>query len=159
MTIVNGWYSFKDQSACYGLKGDLSPIILIRKYFTTAWKFRNLQGFLWKTIQAWLGGRSCISHINSFTFSGAVAITTWWWCDEELIGVDGTDVDDMNCAGVVNCACENEDRAGVNVICVGVDLDEICTCGQWLHVCAGVDDVCAAEDVDGGTGITGRPGS
>ena len=35
-TIVNGWYSFKDQSARYGLKGDLSPVILIRKYFTTA---------------------------------------------------------------------------------------------------------------------------
>ena len=37
-TIVNGWYSFKDQfqRACYGLKGDLSPVILIRKYFTTA---------------------------------------------------------------------------------------------------------------------------
>ena len=35
-TIVNRWYSFKDQSACYGLKGDLSPVILIRKYFTTA---------------------------------------------------------------------------------------------------------------------------
>ena len=28
-TIVNGWYSFKDQSAHYGLKGDLSPVILI----------------------------------------------------------------------------------------------------------------------------------
>lgn len=34
----------------------------------------------------------------------------------------------MNCAGVVNCACENKDRAGVNANCVGVDLDEICTC-------------------------------
>ena len=32
------------QSACYELKGDFSPVIL-RKYFTTVWKFRNLQGF------------------------------------------------------------------------------------------------------------------
>lgn len=43
----------------------------------------------------------------------------------------------MNCARVVNCACENKDRAGVNANCVGVDLDEFalvwtmiaCLCG------------------------------
>ena len=34
----------------------------------------------------------------------------------------------MNCADVVNCACENKDRAGVNANCVGVDLDDI-----WEH--------------------------
>lgn len=70
----------------------------------------------------------------------------------------------MNCAGVVNCACVNEDRAGVDVNCVDVNLDEICTCvdndsTDVDDVCAGVDEVCAAEDVDCGTGITGRPGS
>ena len=28
----------------------------LKPYFTTVWKFRNLPGFVWKTIQAWLGG-------------------------------------------------------------------------------------------------------
>ena len=35
------------QSAYYELKGDLSPVML-RKYFMTIWKLRNLQGFVWK---------------------------------------------------------------------------------------------------------------
>ena len=30
-----------------------------KKYFTTVWKFRYLQGFVWKTTQAWLGNKSC----------------------------------------------------------------------------------------------------
>ena len=32
------------------------------KYFTTVWKFRNLQAFVWKSIQAWMSGKSCFSH-------------------------------------------------------------------------------------------------
>lgn len=64
----------------------------------------------------------------------------------------------------MNCACVNEDHAGVDVNCVDVDLDEICSCVGYDctdvdDVCAGVDEVCAAEDVDCGTGITGRSGS
>ena len=41
---------------------------VLRKYFTTVWKFRNLQGFVWKTMQAWLGGKSCFSHTNPSNF-------------------------------------------------------------------------------------------
>ena len=29
-------------------------------YFTTVWKFRNLQGFVWKTIQVWLGAKKLL---------------------------------------------------------------------------------------------------
>ena len=47
------------------LKGVLSPVMLLKeKHFTTDWKFRNLEGFVWKTIQAWLCGKSCFSLTN-----------------------------------------------------------------------------------------------
>ena len=39
-----------------------------KKYFTTVWTFWNLQGFVWKTTQAWLCGKSCFSHTNSSIF-------------------------------------------------------------------------------------------
>ena len=51
------------QIACYELKGNLSSVML-RKYFTTVWNFRNLQGFVWETIQEWLGGKSCFSNFS-----------------------------------------------------------------------------------------------
>ena len=61
------------QIACYELKGDLSPVVL-KKIFHDSLKISKftVQGFVWKTIQAWLGGESCFSH-----FSAAVAITTF----------------------------------------------------------------------------------
>ena len=60
------------------------------------------------------------------------------WGDGELTtGADGKGVDDMTLAGVVNCAYVNEDSAGVDVNCVGVDP---------AVVCAGVDDDCSGVD-------------
>lgn len=60
------------------------------------------------------------------------------WGDGELTtGADGKGVDDMNWAGVVNCAYVNEDCAGVDVNCIGVDPAD---------VCAGVDDDCTGVD-------------
>ena len=40
----------------------------------TVLKISKLQGFVWKTMQAWLDGKSCFSHANAskglFTWSG-----------------------------------------------------------------------------------------
>ena len=60
-TIVNGWYSFKDQSACYGLKGDLSPVTGWQKLFFS-YKFFLIVGsrcnhylvvMWWRTHWSW----------------------------------------------------------------------------------------------------------
>ena len=37
-------------------------------YLTTVKNFQNLQGFLWKATEAWLGGKSYFSHTNPFNF-------------------------------------------------------------------------------------------
>ena len=52
--------SLRPQIACYELKGDLSPAML-KKIFQI---FRNFPGFIWKTMQALLGGKSCFSNTN-----------------------------------------------------------------------------------------------
>ena len=39
------------QIACCELKGDLSPVMLVRKYFMTVSKISKLRGFVWKTMQ------------------------------------------------------------------------------------------------------------
>ena len=48
------------------------PVMIKRRFEprnnTTVWKFRNLQGFVWKITQAWMGGKSCFSHTNPFYF-------------------------------------------------------------------------------------------
>ena len=46
------------QIACHWdkLKGDLSPVML-KEIFHNSLEISNLQGFVWKTIQAWLGGK------------------------------------------------------------------------------------------------------
>ena len=38
---------------------------LLRKYFMTVLKISKLQGFVWKTMQACLDGKSCFSHTNA----------------------------------------------------------------------------------------------
>ena len=83
------------------------------------------------------------------------------WGDGDLTpGADGKGVDDMNWAGVVNCAHVDEDCAGVDVNCVGVDLDDVCAgvdddCTGVDNVWVGVGEVCAVEDVHYGIGMTG----
>ena len=52
---------------CYELKGDLSPG-MFKEIFHNSLKIRNLQGFIWKTIQVWLGSKKCFSHTNPSTF-------------------------------------------------------------------------------------------
>ena len=61
------------QITCYLLKGDLNPVVL-NKIFPDSLKISKftIEGFVWKTIQAWQGGKSCFSH-----FSAAVEITTF----------------------------------------------------------------------------------
>ena len=39
-----------------------------KKIWVSLWNFQSLQGFVWQAIQAWLGGKSCFSHINPFNF-------------------------------------------------------------------------------------------
>ena len=66
------------KSCPYAFKGLKVPIMnknmeiwapkCFRKYFTTVWPFQNLPGFVWKTTQAWLCGKSCFSHTNSSIF-------------------------------------------------------------------------------------------
>ena len=51
----------RTESACYELKGDLSPLML-NEIFHDSLKFRNLQGFVRKTIQAWMSGKSCFPN-------------------------------------------------------------------------------------------------
>ena len=86
------------------------------------------------------------------------------WGDEELTtGADEKGVDDMNWAGVVNCAYVSEDCAGVDVNCIGVDPADGCAgvdddCTGVDNVWVGVDEVCAVEaDVHCGIGMTGLP--
>ena len=88
------------------------------------------------------------------------------WGDGELTpGADGKGVDDMNWAGVVNCAYVNEDCVGVDVNCVGVDPADVCAgvdddCTGVDNVWVGVGEVCAVEaDVHCGIGMTGLPAS
>ena len=87
------------------------------------------------------------------------------WGDGELTtGADRKGVEDMNWAGVVNCAYVNEDCVGVDVNCLGVDLDDVCAgadddCTGVDNVWVGLDEVCAVEDVDCGIGMTGLPAS
>ena len=56
------------QIACYELKGDLSPCNAFRKYFMKVLKISKLQGFVWKTMQARLDGKSCFSHTSASNF-------------------------------------------------------------------------------------------
>lgn len=76
------------------------------------------------------------------------------WGDGELTtGADRKGVEDMNWAGVVNCAYVNEDCVGVDVNCLGVDLDDVCAgadddCTGVDNVWVGLDEVCAVEDVE-----------
>ena len=59
------------QIACYELKGDLNPVML-KEIFHNSFK---ISGFVWKTIHAWLCGKSCFliqipqifsSHCNHY---------------------------------------------------------------------------------------------
>ena len=38
------------------------------EYFITVLKILKLQGFVWKTMHAWLDGKSCFSHTNASSF-------------------------------------------------------------------------------------------
>ena len=70
--VKSSLYTLKAQSPCYKLKGDLSPV-MFKKIFHNSFskfflfKFRSLQGFVWKTNQALLS-KSCFSHINPSNF-------------------------------------------------------------------------------------------
>ena len=50
-------YAFKDSNWLLWIKRRFEPY----NAFKTVWKFPSLQGFIWKTTQAWLGGKSCFS--------------------------------------------------------------------------------------------------
>ena len=41
---------------------------MLKEIFHDSLKIRNLQGFARKTIQAWLGGKSCFSPTNPSNF-------------------------------------------------------------------------------------------
>ena len=59
----------RDQMACYELKGDLSPVML-KEIFQDSLKTSNLQGFVWKTIQACLVGKNCFFLIQILLIFG-----------------------------------------------------------------------------------------
>ena len=59
-------YAFKAQIACYELKGDLRPLML-KEIFYDSLKISKFTR-IWKTIQAWLGVKSCFSHTNPSNF-------------------------------------------------------------------------------------------
>ena len=63
------------QIACYKQKGDLSPVML-KKTFKDSLKILKFTRISIETTQAWLGGKSCLSHTNPSTsnFLAAVAI-------------------------------------------------------------------------------------
>ena len=43
-----------------------------------------LRGFVWKTTQAWLGGKSCFSHTNPFNFRRLTQSLIWRYMAENL---------------------------------------------------------------------------
>ena len=55
---------------------DIWAPLCLRKYFTTVWKCRNLQGFVWKHIQVWLCGKSCFSY-TKIIFGGCCNRYFW----------------------------------------------------------------------------------
>ena len=54
------------QIACYKQKGDLSPVML-KKTFKDSLKILKFTRIAIETTQAWLGGKSCLSHTNPST--------------------------------------------------------------------------------------------
>ena len=54
------------QIACYKQKGDLSPVML-KKTFKDSLKILKVTRISIETTQAWLGGKSCLSHANPST--------------------------------------------------------------------------------------------
>ena len=41
---------------------------MLKEIFHDSFEILKLQGFVWKTIQVWLDGKSCLSHTNASNF-------------------------------------------------------------------------------------------
>ena len=66
LTVVKSFLKhLRAQFACYELKRDLSPVMLKEISHDEVAK---LQGFVCKTMQAWLDGKSFFSHTNASNF-------------------------------------------------------------------------------------------
>ena len=67
-TVVKSFlYAFKGSNCLLWIKRRFEPHDDSGNILTV-WKFQNLQGFVWKTTQTWLGGKSCFSHTNPSNF-------------------------------------------------------------------------------------------